>query len=127
MHSVSLKTAGERARIKLKEIETLTYACSSPADLLHLENGLDELKTMFQENLPQEDGMIIRPAVIAAGLRTRKKYAAIRARQRLRNCSALPEAKKRKKVSKRVGIRADLKRKVSYNYECYINLQFVLH
>lgn len=113
VHSISLKTAGERARITLKEIESLTYACSSPTELLLLGERLHELKAEFQSKLPREEGMIIRPAVITAGLKTKKKYAAIRARQRLRNCSALPGPKKRKKrANRRVGMRADHLRKV---------------
>lgn len=115
-HRCSLKTAAERARITLKEIETLTYSCSSTLDLIDLDKQLKSLRTELQSKLPQEEGIIIRPAVVARALKTKKKYAQLR--QNKQNCSALTLSKKRgkrradSKYRNRVGARAERLRKV---------------
>lgn len=103
----------------MKELESLTYACSSPTDLLLLNDRLDSLKKEFQSKLPQEEGLIIRPYLISTAMKTKRKYAHLKARQRLKNFSALQEEKKRRKkptgyskFHNRVGIKADHLRKV---------------
>ena len=103
-------------RITLKELESLTYSCGNSSDLLHLDKELKVLKTELQSKLPQEEGLIIRPAVIATALKTKKKYAQLR--QKKQNCSALTVSKRRgkrradSKYRNRVGARADRLRKV---------------
>ena len=102
-------------RITLKELESLTYSCGNSSDLLHLDKELKVLKTELQSKLPQE-GLIIRPAVIATALKTKKKYAQLR--QKKQNCSALTVSKRRgkrradSKYRNRVGARSDRLRKV---------------
>ena len=104
-------------RITLKEIETLTYSCSSTLDLIDLEKQLKSLRTELQSKLPQEEGIIIRPAVVARALKTKKKYAQLR--QKKQNCSALTLSKKRgkrradSKYRNKVGARADRLQKVN--------------
>ena len=117
IRSASLNSVAENVRITLKEIETLTYACSSIDDLTLLNEQLKTTKSAFEEKLPAMEGLVIRPAVVDKARQTKKKYAHIRARLRLRQYSALkaPTGRKRKASSayrNRVGIRADRLRKV---------------
>ena len=100
----------------MKEIGTLTYACPSADDLILLDEQLKTIKSAFQDKLPTVEGLVIRPAVVDRARLTKKKYAHIKARMRLRKCSALESNKRRHKGSSsyrnRVGIRADCLRKV---------------
>lgn len=119
-HRYTLKAAGERARITLKELESLTYTCSSTPDLLLLSQQLQDLKTDFQSKLPSDEGIIIRPAVIATALKAKKKYAHFRVRQR--RCSTIKQGEKRgrkrmdSRFRNRVGARADRLRRVRRVY-----------
>ena len=92
MHSVSLKTAGEKVRIQLKEIETLSYSCTSTEDLLELNQELKKLKTTFQSKLPHREGIVLHAAVSQAR-KVKRKYAQIKSKLK---CSALIEGGKRK-------------------------------
>ena len=94
--SVSINSAAERVRITLKEIGTLTYACPSADDLILLDEQLKTIKSAFQDKLPSVEGLVIRPAVVDRACQTKKKYAHIKARMRLRKCSALKESNKRR-------------------------------
>ena len=107
-------------RITLKEIETLYYSSGSVNDLVHLNDQLQCLKLEFENTLPHLEGLIIRPAVVSAALKTKRKYAYIRAKRYHAQCSALKLAigRSRKKDSRfrnRFGIRADILRKVNIN------------
>ena len=115
--SVSINSAAERVRITLKEIGTLTYACPNADDLILLDEQLKAIKSAFQEKLPTLEGLVIRPAVVDRARQTKKKYAHIKARMRLRQCSALKQSNRRRhkgssSYRNRVGIRADRLRKV---------------
>ena len=44
-HVDTVKVEGERARIALKVLETLTYSCDSPQDLYQLTSQVEELVT----------------------------------------------------------------------------------
>ena len=59
----SVKVEGERARIALKVLETLTYSCDSPQDLYQLTSQVEELVTKFRGKLPQSEGIILRPEI----------------------------------------------------------------
>ena len=113
--TVSLKAAGEKVRTTLKEIETLSYSSGSVNDLIRLNDQLQLLKSEFETTLPHL-GLIIRPAVVSAALKTNRKYAYIRAKRYHTQCSALKLAKgrsrKRTRFRNRFGIRADRLRKV---------------
>ena len=116
-HNCSLKAAAQKARITLKEIESLTYTCTSTTDLVLLGQQLDDMKTSFQSKLPLSESIIIRAAVVETANRTKKKYASLMARQR--RCSVL-KARGRKgrrkgdsRFRNRVGARADRLRKVN--------------
>ena len=78
--TVSLKAAGEKVHITLKEIETLSYSSGSVNELVHLKDQLQRLKSEFETTLPHL-GLIIRPAVVSAALKTKRKYAYIRAKR----------------------------------------------
>ena len=117
VHSVSLKAAGERVRIQLKEIETLSYSCTSSEDLQQLNNQLKHLKSEFQSKLLHLEGIVLRPAVSHA-LKVRRKYAHITRKRQLKSCSVLSETKGRRKTlmdsryRNRVGAKAERLRKV---------------
>ena len=132
VHGLSLKSAGERVRIILKELETLTYSRINSDDLLQLHADLKQLKLVFQSKLPHLEGIVIRPAVVTHALKIKRKYAHITAKQHLKHCSTLPEAKSRKKnksnshYRNRVGIRAERLRKVSVlRLKCYYTHELI--
>ena len=114
---VSLKAAGEKVRIQLKEIETLSYSCTSPEDLQQLHCALQQLKTDVESKLPHLEGIVLRPAVSHA-LKIKRKYAYIKGKRQLKYCSVLSETSKRKKTPmsskyrNRVGAKAERLRKV---------------
>ena len=116
-HNCSLKAAAQKARITLKEIESLTYTCISSTDLVLLGQQLDDMKTSFhgfQSKLPRSESIIIRASAVETANRTKKKYASLMARQR--RCSVLTARGRRKGDSRfrnRVGVRADRLRKVN--------------
>lgn len=116
VHSVSLKTAGERVRISLKSMESLTYMCTDVNMLLDLNTKLNDLIQDFKSGLPQEEQLVVQPAIISRALGTKRKYARIRSSL---FCSKLPKPKpkgRRKTDSKtrnRVRAKADRLRKVN--------------
>ena len=72
---------------------------------------------LTSEKLPTVEGLVIRPAVVDRARQTKKMYAHIKARMRLRQCSALKQSNRRRhkgssSYRNRVGIRADRLRKV---------------
>ena len=100
----------------MKEIGTLTYACHNADDLILLDEQLKAIKSAFQEKVPTVEGLVIRPAVVDRARQT-KKYAHIKARMRLQQCSALKQSNRQKhegssSYRNRVGIQADRLRKV---------------
>ncbi len=120
VHSFSLKAGGERVRITLKEIEILSYSCTSSEDLQQLEDQLKQAKSEFQSKLPHLKGVVLRPTAVSHALRVRKKYAHITRKRQLKRCSVLSEAKGRRKTRmdscyrNRVGARAERLRKALY-------------
>ena len=86
--------AGVKVCIALKSLETLTYSCTDADMLLELEERLQSLHHDLKAQLPQEEGLVIQPAVVSTAMRTKRKYAQIRARQQSGYCSALTEGKK---------------------------------
>ena len=88
--------------------------------LLELEERLQSLHHDLKAQLPQEEGLVIRPAVVSRAMRTKRKYAQIWARQQSGYCSALTEGKKsgrkraNSKFRNRVGRKADRLRKVCH-------------
>lgn len=123
VHSVSLKTAGEKVRIQLKQIETLSYSCTSTEDLLELNMELRKLKAKFESKLPHREGIVLHAAVSQAH-KVKRKYAQLQKKQ---TCSALIEGGKRRKrkmnskYKNRVGAKAERLRKVIPNTCCNIN------
>ena len=123
--TVSLKAASEKVRTTLKEIETLSYSSGHVNDLIRLNDQLQLLKSEFETTLPHLEGLIIRPAVVSAALKTKRKYAYIRAKRYHTQCSALKLAKGRSRKNdsrfkNRVGIRADRLRKVFVHVYMYM-------
>lgn len=119
--TMSNRSASEQVRITIKEIETLTYTCSNTDDLIQLNKQLQSVKADFIAKLPQQEGLLIRPAIQSLALRTKKKYAQFRARSH-KQYSALPKPKSRgrkqadSRYRNRVGIQADRLRKVCCNH-----------
>ena len=127
VHSTSSMMAGVKARIALKSLETLTYSCTDAEMLLEVEERLQSLLQDLKAQLPQEEGLVIRPAIVSRAIKTKRKYAHIRARQQSGYCSALTEGKKRgrkranSKFRNRVGRKADRLRKVC-NQDCMVHI-----
>ena len=117
MHGTSLKAAGEKARITLKLMESLTYLCNDSKRLSELDTDLKLLLEGFKKDLPHEQQLIVRTSVVSRALKTKRKYAKIRSHQ----CSQLSTAKKRgkkkapSKFRNRIGTKADRLRKVNNN------------
>ena len=129
VHSTSSMMAGVKARIALKSLETLTYSCTDAEMLLEVEERLQSLLQDLKAQLPQEE--VIRPAILSRAIKTKRKYAHIRARQQSGYCSALTEGKKRgrkranSKFRNRVGRKADRLRKVC-NQDCMVHIHICL-
>jgi len=110
----SLKNSITKARIALKNLETLTYNFQEYNDkhAQDLAQHLEELYTQYYEYLPNKDGLVIRPRCQVALQNTRRK---LHRRRVSLKCSALLKPKKAK-VAKlhlsRVGIKADRVREV---------------
>lgn len=108
---MSIKAAGERTRITLKSLESLTYLCTDTTRLLDLDTQLKDLLQKFRADLPQEEQLIVRPSIVSRAIGIKRKYARIK--PKLSRCSKLPKTKpkgRRKADSKfrnRVGTRAD--------------------
>ena len=88
VHSTSSMVAGVKAQIALKSLETLTYSCTDTEMLLELEERLQRLLQDLKAQLPQEEGLVIRPAIVSRATKTKRTYAHIRARQQSGYCSA---------------------------------------
>ena len=52
-----------KARVNLKAIESLTYTCMDPQLLRKLNNQLQSITNDFRSNLPENEGLVILPAV----------------------------------------------------------------
>ena len=85
--SRSLKREGERARVALKVLETMTYSCTNPNDLQHLASQIQDIVTQFREKLPKAEGIIVRPEL--------RKQVRKRAKQIIKKYRPLPAAVKR--------------------------------
>jgi len=115
VRSVSLKSAGERTRITLKSFESLTYMCTDSHILMDFNSKLKDLLADFRNHLPHEEQLVLRPAIVSRALKTKRKYARMKAGLR---CSQLAEAKKRgrkkadSRFRNRYGTKADRLRKV---------------
>ena len=131
VHSTLSMMAGVKARISLKSLETLTYSCIDAEMLLEVEERLQSLLKDLKAQLPQEEGLVIRPAIVSRAIKTKRKYAHIRARQQSGYCSALTEGKKcgrkraNSKFRNRVGCKADRLRKVC-NQDCMVHIHICL-
>lgn len=110
---VGVEKEAQKARITLKAIESLTYTCSVYEPLVQLNQALDSVFSKFKSELPQEEGLVIRPLITK---RTKRREKADK--QRHEKLSALKLYKKRgracadSKYRNRVGKRADQLRKV---------------
>ena len=115
-----LKNAGERARITLQCLESLTYLCTDVDKLVELDTELKRSLQTFRAGLPQEEQLVVRSSVISRGLKTKRKYARMKLNL---PCSRLPKSKPRgrrkadSKIRNRVGARANRLRKV----QMYVN------
>ena len=105
-----------KARVTLKTIESLTYACTDLQLLKQLNNQLNDVMNKFRSSLPQAEGLVILPTV-------RKR---VRQASRSQTLSSLTLYKKRgrKKMNSayrnRVGRRASTLRKVSLKHAHYV-------
>ena len=113
-YSRSLKQEGERARISLKALETLTYCCVDPDDLHEVGNKIQDIITFLKDRLPNCEGLIIRPE-LRSTIRKQARMQALKVCQKYRK---LPLRSRRGPAAKswryrhRVGMKADRFRKV---------------
>lgn len=104
-----------KARINLKAIESLTYTCTDPQLLKQLNSQLQGILNEFRGSLPEEEGLVILPAV-------REQAECTMRKKRLKNHLSLPLLKKRGRkrldsaYRKRVGRKANALRNVSAHY-----------
>ena len=109
------KEEAMKARINLKAIESLTYTCSDPQLLKQLNSQLQGILNEFRGSLPEEEGLVILPAV-------REQAKCTMQKKRLKNHLSLPLLKKRGRkrldsaYRKRVGRKANALRNVSAHY-----------
>ena len=100
-----------KARVNLKAIESLTYTCTDPQLLRKLNNQLQSIINDFRSNLPENEGIVVLPAVHERAKR------ALRNKKSLNQLS-LPLYKKRGRkrldsaYRNRVGRKANALRKV---------------
>ena len=116
--SVSVEKAGQKVRIALKRLETLSYACTDAEMLMNLQSSIHDITEMFQEKLPSQDGLLLTATQTQKqALRTKKKYKSISSKLKL-GYGSLPNPKRHgrkrmnSKFTNRVGIRASKLRKV---------------
>ena len=57
------KEEATKARVNLKAIESLTYTCTDPQLLRKLNIQLQSIMNEFRSNLPENEGLVILPAV----------------------------------------------------------------
>jgi len=113
-YSHSLKQEGERARISLKALETLTYCCVDPDDLHEVGNKIQEIITFLKDRLPNCEGLSIRQE-LRTTIRKQARMQALKVCQKYRK---LPLWSRRGPAAKswrhhhRVGMKADRLRKV---------------
>lgn len=103
-----LRSEGQRVRSSLKVLESLTFNSTDPDQLRWLNTQIEAITSQFKGTLPTKEGLVVRPLIQQ---RTRKV-----SRQILRRYGKLREYQKRGrkkgKYTNRVGMKADICRKV---------------
>lgn len=100
-----------KARVNLKAIESLTYSCTEPQLLRKLNIQLQSIMNEFRSNLPENEGLVILPAVHERAKKALRK-------NKSQNLQSLPLYKKRGRKRQnstyrnRVGRKANALRKV---------------
>ena len=57
--SDSVEKAGQKVRIALKRLETLSYVCTDAEMLTNLQSSIHDITEKFQEKLPSQDGLLL--------------------------------------------------------------------
>ena len=82
---MSITTAGSKLRIALKEIETLSYACTNQGTLVEITKSLEEVKSHFISKLPTQEGLVMQSAGslrrMYAARMLKKKYGKLRTKK----------------------------------------------
>ena len=103
-----LRSEGQRVRSSLKVLESLTFNNTDPDQLRWLNTQIKAITSQLKGTLPTKEGLVVRPLIQQ---RTRKV-----SRQILRRYGKLREyqkrGKKKGKYMNRVGMKADICRKV---------------
>ena len=63
---ISRQKVIDRIEIKLKNIKTLTYACSDAKLLVDLNEKLQHTVDELQSQLPHAEGLLLRPALVSS-------------------------------------------------------------
>ena len=128
-----MEKAGQKVRIALKNLETLSYVCTDSDLLMNLYSSVHEITQEFKEKLPSKEGLLLTTTQTQnQALRTKKKYKSIRAKLKL-GYGSLPQPRQHgrkrgnSKFRNRVGIRANTHRKVCLCVFMYQNVPFGLH
>lgn len=60
---VSAQKARQQVLTTLKVVESLSYNCADATQLLHLNHMLKDVEAKFRATLPQQEGILLRPAI----------------------------------------------------------------
>ena len=116
---VSVEKAGQKVRIALKNLETLSHVCTDAELLMNLYSSVHDITKEFKEKLPSKEGLFLTTVQAQKqALHIKKKYKSITSKLKS-GYGSLPHprqhGRKRQnsKFRNRVGIRASNCRKVS--------------
>ena len=82
--SVSVEKAGQKVRIALKRLKTLSYVCTDAEMLMNLQSSIHDITEKFEEKLPSPDGLLLTATQTQKqALHTKKKYKSISSKLKL--------------------------------------------
>lgn len=114
-HSISTNKARQKVLITLKVIESLSYNCDDAKMLQQLDQMLKAVETKLRGALPNQDGILLRPAIITnTAKKVSRKYKKFRSSQ-YSSLSSQNKSSKQKKdwhFRNRVGSKAERYKKV---------------
>ena len=74
-HSISVQKARRKVFATLKVLESLSYSCVESEKLQALDLMLKNVEDSFRSSLPHQDGLLLRPAVLAHTVAAARKVS----------------------------------------------------